>query len=491
MAGGRYLAISFESTELRYVTADGKKVTGWGSEPLEPGMVIDGLIADPQQMSAKLAEFLKSKKLVGRRIVSSVAGIRSLPRILRLPRLPAKLVDEAVNHEAERQMPLPLSEMYVAYSQLPDMDNDSQYFVMGMPRQRIENLVSALEWAKVKSYRLDLKSTALARAANLERGIIVDMEPARVEIVIVLDSMPLITRTMIMTDPDVADEDRVRRIATEVAHTVAFHNANQPDNRIEPELPVVLTGKLASNVDIRRLATQAIAHPIQTLTPSLTLPDGLPSSEYAACIGMAVIAKKKKPAKVPNRGNKGKSGKGNVSSPPLDLLLTPANVTPKLSPKKFFLLSLAASLFFALLFVAYRFDLDASEQTADLTFRLDSVSLQLSDLQKTADAGIAVNDRIETLEEETLELMGRSFSFVEGVDAVFNNIPDGVNPTSVSMRGDDITIEGYASTRSSAINYVGLIEETDLFSAVNIASLSTVSLSAEVRVMQFIVSINR
>ena len=130
MAGGHSLAISFESPELRYVTADGKKVTGWGSEPLEPGMVIDGLIADPQQMSAKLAEFLKSKKLVGRRIVSSVAGIRSLPRILRLPRLPAKLVDEAVNHAAERQMPLPLSEMYVAYAQLPDMDDDCQYFVM-------------------------------------------------------------------------------------------------------------------------------------------------------------------------------------------------------------------------------------------------------------------------------------------------------------------------------------------------------------------------
>ena len=129
MGSGRYVAISLEPTELRYVTSDGKKVTGWGTEPLEPGVVTDGLITDPQLMSTMLAEFLKSKKLGGKRIVSSVAGIRSLPRILRLPKLPPKLVGEAIVHEAERQMPLPMSEMYVAHSYLEDRDDDSHYFV--------------------------------------------------------------------------------------------------------------------------------------------------------------------------------------------------------------------------------------------------------------------------------------------------------------------------------------------------------------------------
>ena len=80
-------------------------------------------------------------------------------------------------------------------------------------------------------------------------------------------------------------------------------------------------------------------------------------------------------------------------------------------------------------------------------------------------------------------------SFVEGVDAVFDNIPAGVAPTSATIRNGDITVEGYASTRSAAINYLGLIEETELFTAVNIASLSTVDIGPDVQVMQFIISI--
>lgn len=491
MAGGRYLAISFESTELRYVTSDGKKITSWGTKPLEPGVITDGLISDPKEMSATLADFLKAKKLGRKKIVSGVAGIRSLPRVLRLPKLPPKLVREAVAHEADRQMPLPMNEMYVAHSLLQEQDDDSQYFVIGMPRQRIENLVSSLESARVKSYRLDLKSTALARAANMELGIVVDIEPTRIEIVVVLDSVPLITRTMIMTDPEIAPEDRMRRLAAEIDHTVAFYNANQPDNRIEQDVPVVLTGKLAEDEDTKREAGQAISHPVQTLTPSLTAPTDFPAGEYAACIGMAVMAKRKKPTKVSSKKKKKARAKGNVTSPALELTITPANIPPHRSPTKFVLTTMLACMLFAMLFVAYRFDLDGSERTADLEFRLASVSLQLSDVQKTAEANTTVQVRTVRLEEETVELLGEEVSFAEDIDAMFENIPAGVAPTSVSLRGDEISVEGYAATRSSAINYLGLIEETELYTEVNIASLTTVDLNPETQVMQFIISINR
>ena len=74
---------------------------------------------------------------------------------------------------------------------------------------------------------------------------------------------------------------------------------------------------------------------------------------------------------------------------------------------------------------------------------------------------------------------------------MFDTIPAGVAPTSVSIRGGEISVEGYAATRSTAINYVGQIEETDLFRAVNIASLTTVDLDPDTQVMQFIISIDR
>ena len=100
-------------------------------------------------------------------------------------------------------------------------------------------------------------------------------------------------------------------------------------------------------------------------------------------------------------------------------------------------------------------------------------------------------DRTVLLEEETFDLLGEPVSFVESVDAMFETIPAGVAPASVSIRSGEISVEGYAATRTTAINYVGQIEETDLFSAVNIASLTTVDWNTETRVMQFLISINR
>lgn len=79
---------------------------------------------------------------------------------------------------------------------------------------------------------------------------------------------------------------------------------------------------------------------------------------------------------------------------------------------------------------------------------------------------------------------------MESVDAMFDTVPAGVAPTSLSIRNGEISVEGYAATRTTAINYVGQIEETDLFSAVNIALLTTVDLNPETRVMQFLININ-
>ncbi len=343
MAKGRYLAVSFEPTKLRYITSDWKKVTSWGTEPLKPGAVTDGHIVDPKKMAATLTEFMKANKLHPKVVVSSVAGIRSLPRILQLPKLPPKLVHQAVVHEAERQMPLPMNEMYVAHAVLNEVDNESQFFVMGMPRQPIENLASSLELAKPKSYQLDLKSTALARAANVDVGIVVDIELTRIEIVIVIDGVPLITRTMFMTYTAIAHEDRVRRIKAEIDHTVAFHNANQPDNRLEQRVPVILTGKLAADAIIRREAVESFSHPIITITPSLSAPADFPSGTYASCIGMAVKAKTRS---APRSLKRKRDKKVNVTGPALEVVLTPGNMPPKKSPAKFVLTTLVACVHF-------------------------------------------------------------------------------------------------------------------------------------------------
>jgi Tfp pilus assembly protein PilN len=96
----------------------------------------------------------------------------------------------------------------------------------------------------------------------------------------------------------------------------------------------------------------------------------------------------------------------------------------------------------------------------------------------------------EQLKAERETVVAPSGNFGDKLQLVFGSLPTEVELTSVAMADNTINLNGVAATRLLAIHYAALIEESGLFSAVNIASSTSRDDPAEAGVVTFNIATN-
>lgn len=126
------VTLSVESDSVRFLAVRGRRVTAWGLEPLEPGLVHGGAVVDPQALGAHIKSLLTSHGARSGRVVASLTGQRSMPRLLDLPETNSQLLEAMLPRELKREMPVPLDELSLAY-QVISSDN-GHCLVMSLSR---------------------------------------------------------------------------------------------------------------------------------------------------------------------------------------------------------------------------------------------------------------------------------------------------------------------------------------------------------------------
>ncbi len=159
---------------------------------------------------------------------------------------------------------------------------------MGVPRNLIDAVVQTLTEAGVKLYLMDLKPSALARAANRGDALIVDLEPDCFDIVLVANGIPAIMHTITPRGEGVSIEGNIRRLTDELSKTVQFYNSSRPENPLSPTTPLLLTGELSADATTSKLIQAEIEYPAELLVPPLELPPDLPLALYATNMGIAL-----------------------------------------------------------------------------------------------------------------------------------------------------------------------------------------------------------
>jgi Tfp pilus assembly PilM family ATPase len=223
------LTLSLETNEVRLLVARGRRILRWGSAALPAGVVRNGQIAEPVTFGRGLTKLLAQVKGPRRRAVVGLNGQRALVRILSLPEVPNRLLGEAIQREARRELPLPLEELYLSWQPL---DNHStsrlQVFTLGIPRDGLDNTVLGLRNAGVRAVAMDLNAMALVRAVNLPDVILADVHPDAASVVLVRGFVPYLVRSV--TLPGGADRslaDRADSLVSEIQRTLDFHLSTQ------------------------------------------------------------------------------------------------------------------------------------------------------------------------------------------------------------------------------------------------------------------------
>ena len=495
------VTLNIEGSSARVLITRGRKVIEWRCVPLTPGLVRDGLISDPLGLGPAFNYLFPSKKASEMKVITSLSGVHSIPRIVSLPEWSESLGHEAIMREAKRLMPVSLDELYLSWQAIGAKAGVRRCYLLGVPRSPVDAHVQALQQAGLVPYLMDVKGMALARAVNRREALVLDLERDALCTTVIAGGIPMIMRTIPLQQETFNLDEIVGRAVEELSRTVELYGATYAGNPLDPATPTVLTGEIANNPDIGRLIQEKIEYPVEQLSPPLICPSHFPISEYAVNIGLALkripLPRKLQARSIPLPRRLRLS---NV----INLNVLPDIYKPPRRPLRKLLLIGAITAVVILLLPMYLLKVDAADETANLRTQLNTVQQQLqtqSEVNKEVkEFEGSINEAIATLcnlEQEHQIIASRGAAFANPWQVVTESLVPGVHLTSIAQSGNELTLSGESDTsgeadaRAAVIEYATHLEQTGEFSGVRVDSIAAEGGGQESEVITFTITINR
>jgi len=280
----RLLAVSLEGSSLRLLSFSGGSPEYWGSVPFPPRLLRNGYVGDAEGLGDLLISTLRSRSLLPARLFCSFPGLAALTRILKLPPLRGVDLEGVVVRETRRQMAVSPESHHIFWQALPGKDVQ-RVFVAACPREALQSLLAVFGRGGLKLERLDLRALALARCVRRKDALLVHVEGDSVELAVVREGFPAVTRSVSLGDEPLPAEQTSARVVEEMGRTVNFYSESYAESLGE-DVPIYLTGGLAGLPGLAEELTRATGHTIAPLESPLPLP---PDPQFSLSLFMVTL----------------------------------------------------------------------------------------------------------------------------------------------------------------------------------------------------------
>jgi type IV pilus assembly protein PilM len=449
-----YVTLNINAGDIRAFSVKGGRVKKWGSTPLAPGLVRDGLILQPNAVAEAIHLLFETMQIPKKRVIVSVTGLSFTYRVLSLPYMAPELLGEAIERAARREMPLPVEELYLSWQALEEKNGEREFFVLGVPRNLVTAVVETLTEAGITPYIMDLKPLALARAPAKNDAIVVSMEPECFDIVLSVDGTTEVMHAVTPKGEGATIHDHVRQLADELSRTVKYYNSSHSENPLSTNTPLLLTGQLSADSATSELIQAETEYPVSRLVPPLDFQPELPVALYATNMGLAL------------RKTKATNGFHDTQLNILAGTYQTKRVHISLKNLAPYLVLIAIA---GLLLPFFQLKSGAVAETARLQSELDVAAqeLYLAELALTraaaneaeAEAALGgVTATLNSLRQEHMAMLAGTGDFAGNLDLVTETLPSVASFTSVEMDKEYIFVEGIVDSPFAVLNYTWDLE---------------------------------
>jgi hypothetical protein len=461
------VSIILSNQNIKLVYARKNTVERWETEALPAGLVKDGRILDPQAMARVLEVLFISLDLPRSEVSVSITGLSFTYRLLTLPHMKPGLQREAIERATQKELKVPLDELYLDWQIFSDTGSEMGVFVSGIPRPLVDALVKTMELAKIDLVHVDIKTLALARAINRADALIVNYEPEWFDIAIISRGVPVTLHSVAPKSQLANLEDNLMQLKDELSRTTDFFNLTHKDNSVSAAAPVILTGSLANNPALADLFPGIIGRPLQIPDSPLKVPANFPLHLYIDNLGLILKS----------NDHRKKSGAGTDSCP--DIAVDPLkgrqrSLAHPLSLRK--IAAWAAVLIAILLVIGVSLSRNqATAETARLQTEADRINRTLRISRLALDEAAATETVIDNLKTETLSLQmeRESISGRGEYSALLALVSDSLPPeaflSGITATAPEFILDGEAVRRADIIDYAGNLRRSGRFGEVRIA----------------------
>ena len=457
--------IYIDNSAISVLVARGRKVQKWANMPLEPGLVKDGVSLDEDAVASKVRELWQAEEIGAKKVIVGISGINCLYRLITLPELPKDLLSEAVRREASRALGVSLEPLYLSWQTLPSLRGETLVYLAALPKNSVDALISTLHKAGLNPYLIDLKPLAIARTTTEPKAIIIDVQPASFDIIVFVDGIPQVVRSLSLTQEALLEE-KASHIKEELDRAITFYNSSHMDKPIEATMPLLVCGELAEQEDAWKLLMGRKQYPIQVLPSPMETAEDFHASQYVTNIGLAlkeVLA----------------SEKGALAYSLVNFNALPEVYIPKPRPLSEILLVPTIVAGIALVALGVFFNLTASARSADLRADLAAINQMTISRHVRAQDVIALNEQASSAEATADAFTTTLGDFGVGRDEVNadlseinSSLPGTVDLKSVSHGGGTVTVAGTGDDEDAVFRYAENLRASGRFSLVVITNMS-------------------
>jgi len=290
--------INFEGSEIRFLVVRDGKVHSWRTKKIPPELMNQGLIQNPGSVGKIIQTTLKELKAPKRVMVTSVTGQRSVHRIMRIPNIQDKLLEETIRRKAKQELAIPVDEADLSWRIIDRANNQIVLYLLAIPKAIIDRHVETLRAAKIKPKIMDIKPLALQRVVNKRTSIIVNLESFSMSVIIVVNHIPILVRTIPLETGNLTNEAKIDLLSQELARTVKYYNESNKSNPLPQKTAIYLTGELFDypRLELRLEEGPNLAERLRSRTPynitlpkpPLEIPPKLSTAKYAVNLGLAL-----------------------------------------------------------------------------------------------------------------------------------------------------------------------------------------------------------
>lgn len=467
----KVVTLYVEDASLRLLVVQGARVKKCASLPLESGLVKDGVVVDETKVAAIIRGFFKAQKVRRGRVIAGLSGLHCLSQLITLPHLPESMLAEAVKREAERVLPVPLDELYISWQIIPASGEEMLVFLVALPREAADALIKTLHQAGVKPYLMDLAPLALARVVDKATAIVVNARSSEFDIVIIVEGVPQLTRSLSIPGEAESPEERLSIIRGELERTIKFYNSSYPDKPFESSLPIFVSGEPVGTPEACQSLTDKLKYSVSPISLPVKCAKNIAVSEYMVNIGLAL---------------KEISLKKWASPLVVDLNVLPETYRPKAVTLSRILLpfgmtvGVGAIVFLWMLAQGAIADTDILQEQVDASNGLLEIRLEKWQLQ--SDRVAALETQVEEL-GATSDALGAMLDGFSSQQATVNgdltatistiNLPSNVDLGTINHASGVWAISGISTSETEVLEYAKALQDTDRFSEVIISGIES------------------
>ncbi|MDD3480954.1 MAG: type IV pilus assembly protein PilM [Patescibacteria group bacterium] len=143
------------------------KLVGYGTINVPENIIVEGVISEPEKLAEIIGKAIVDPpwgKINAKAIVASLPESKLFTRIIELPSLSKKDIEEAVSYEVDQSIPIPSTDLYTDWEIIEEGKEKSLIFLAAAPRSIVNTYVQLFSEMKLDPLALEVSLAAIARA---------------------------------------------------------------------------------------------------------------------------------------------------------------------------------------------------------------------------------------------------------------------------------------------------------------------------------------